>query len=239
MAAGHSGLGLRPEQGYAGVMDSKVPQGRIELVVFDLGRVLVRICNDWVHACATAGVEVSLEKLDPAALFQLRDLVHQVEVNAVSFDQFADQVGRTLGATSGQIHAASEAFLTGLYPGVPELLSELDAAGVKTSCLSNTNDHHWKLLGDPAHPAFSPLARLTYLFASHLIGARKPDDGIYAHLERQTGIAAGAILFFDDVQENVDAARKRGWHAHWIDPSLDDPLPQIRAALRRYQVLPD
>jgi HAD superfamily hydrolase (TIGR01509 family) len=220
-------------------MDARVPQTRIELVVFDLGRVLVRICNDWVHACATAGVEVPLDKLDPAALFQLRDLVHQVEVNAVSFDEFAEQVARALGATSHQIHAASEAFLTGLYPGVPELLSELHSAGVKTSCLSNTNDHHWKLLADPTHPAFSPLNRLTHQFASHLIGARKPDDAIYAHLERETGLTGAAILFFDDVQENVDAARKRGWHAHWIDPNLDDPLPQIRAALRRHQVLPD
>ena len=45
------------------------------------------------------------------------------------------------------------------------------------------------------------------------------------------------ILFFDDMEENVRAARKRGWIAEWIDPQLDDPLRQIREALKTHQVL--
>ena len=211
-------------------------QTRIELVVFDLGRVLVRICNDWVHACATAGVNIALDRLDPASLLELRELVHQLEVNALSFEEFAGRVGRTLGATPEQIRCASEAFLVSLYPGVVELIAELHKAAVATACLSNTNEHHWRLLADPQHPEFSGLSRLRYQFASHLIGARKPDQAIYEHLERETGIRGGAILFFDDVQENVDAARSRGWKAEWIDPALDDPLPQIRTALGRHGV---
>lgn len=209
-------------------------QQRIELVVFDLGRVLVRICSDWVHACATAGVKLELDKLDPAALFQLRELVHQVEVNAVSFEEFAGQVARTLGATPQQIRRASEAFLVSLYPGVVELIAELHAAGLATACLSNTNEHHWELLADANHPAFGNLSELKYLFASHIIGARKPDAAIYQHLEQETDIRGSSILFFDDVKENVQAARSRGWNAEWIDPDLDDPLPQIRAALARH-----
>jgi putative hydrolase of the HAD superfamily len=212
-------------------------QTRIELVVFDLGRVLVRICSDWVHACATAGVNIALDRLDPASLLEFRELVHQVEVNAVSFEEFAGRVGQRLGATPQQIRSASEAFLMDLYPGVLELIAELHKAGIATGCLSNTNEHHWGLLADPEHPEFSGLNVLKYQFASHLIGARKPDPAIFEHLERETGIRGGAILFFDDVQENVQAARARGWNAQWINPELDDPLPQIRAALRDFGVL--
>ena len=218
-------------------MGGPANQARIELVVFDLGRVLVRICNDWVHACATAGVQIALEKLDPSSLLQLRELVHQVEVNAVSFDEFAGQVARTLGATPQQIRRASEAFLVSLYPGVVELIAELHDAGLATACLSNTNEHHWELLADPDHPAFGSLSALKFLFASHVIGARKPDAAIYAHLEQETGIRGGSILFFDDVKENVQAARSRGWNAEWIDPDLDDPLTQIRAAVEKYGAL--
>jgi putative hydrolase of the HAD superfamily len=218
-------------------MGGAASQARIELVVFDLGRVLVRICNDWVHACATAGVNIAPDKLDLAALLELRDLVHQVEVNAVSFEEFTAQVGKTLGATPDQIRCASEVFLVSLYPGAMELIEELDAAGVATACLSNTNEHHWELLADPEHPVFSGLSRLRYQFASHLIGARKPEQGIYEHLERVTGFRGGAILFFDDVQENVQAARLRGWNAEWVDPELEDPLPQMRAALVKHGII--
>jgi len=168
---------------------------------------------------------------------KLRDLVHQVEVHTIDFPRFAKEAGAILGASSEQIHTASAAFVVGLYEGVPELLSDLSAAGVKTACLSNTNEHHWGLLSDPSHPAFFPLTRLDHQFASHLIRARKPDDAIYAHLEQVAHARGPEILFFDDVEENVRAARKRAWLAEWIDPERNDPLPQIREALKTHRVL--
>jgi HAD superfamily hydrolase (TIGR01509 family) len=217
-------------------MPSDRPPTPIKLVVFDLGRVLVRICDDWLHACTTAGIELSPEKLDVDTLLSLRELVYQVEVNAVSFDEFAQCVGAAVGASSDQITRASEAFLIELYPGVPELLTELHAAGVATACLSNTNEHHWEMLADPGHHAFGPLCHLKHQFASHLIRARKPDDAIYAHLEEATGMSGPAILFFDDVEENVQAARARGWHATRVDPARNDPLSQIRPALAEHGI---
>jgi putative hydrolase of the HAD superfamily len=209
----------------------------VKLVVFDLGRVLVRICDDWVQACSSAGIELESESLGPAEFMKLRDLVHRVEVHAINFAGFAEQAGAILGATPEQISAASSAFVVGLYEGVPRLLAELKAAGVKTACLSNTNEHHWGLLADKDHPAFFPLAELDHQFASHLIRARKPDEEIYAHLEQAAGARGPEILFFDDVEENIRAARKRGWIGEWIDPELNDPMRQIREALEKHGVL--
>jgi glucose-1-phosphatase len=209
---------------------------KIRLVVFDLGRVLVRICDDWMHACSTAGIELGARELGPADFLRLRELVHQIEVQEIDFVMFSDQVGKILGATAEQIATASAAFVVGLYEGVPELLDELAAAGVKTACLSNTNEHHWGLLSDRQHPAFFPLGKLDHQFASHLIRARKPGAEIYAHLENATGLKGPQILFFDDMEENVRAARNRGWSAEWIDAERNDPLGQIRAALRGHGV---
>lgn len=234
-------MGVRPEQGDARVSGGggggAARSGGVELVVFDLGRVLVRICDDWIHACSTAGIELAARDFQAGDFVKLRDLVHAVEVNAIGFAEFAAQAGQVMGATAAQVLAASEAFVVGLYEGVPELLESLAAAGVKTACLSNTNEHHWALLADAKHPAFFPLNRLNHQFASHLIRARKPDEAIYAYLERETGKPGPAILFFDDVEENVKAAMRRGWRAEWIDPERNDPMRQIREGLRAHGVL--
>ena len=81
-----------------------------------------------------------------------------------------------------------------------------------------------------------PLEKLDHRFASHLIGLRKPDDRIYAHVEQATGATPGRIVFFDDVEENVAAAARRGWRAHRI--SIDsDPIAQVRQHLRAAGVL--
>jgi HAD superfamily hydrolase (TIGR01509 family) len=213
------------------------PTTSIQLVVFDLGRVLVRICDDWMQACASAGVKLNLATLDASKLSAMRSAVHKVETNELSFDAFAAEVGKLLGATQDQIRNASAAFSLGLYEGVEPLLEELHEAGVATACLSNTNEHHWAFLADATHPSYFPLARLKHHFASHLIRARKPAPAIYEHLERETGVAGPAILFFDDLKENIDGANKRGWHGVWIDPDLNDPLSQIRTALKQHHVL--
>ena len=218
-------------------MTSSAQLPPIELVVFDLGRVLVRICDDWMQACASAGVKLELAQIDAEKLLSMRAAVHKVETNELSFDAFADQVAKLLGATKEQIRNASAAFSLGLYEGVEPLLEQLHDAGIATACLSNTNEHHWAFLADATHPSYFPLAKLKHHFASHLIQARKPAPAIYEHLEKETGVAGPSILFFDDLQENIDAALKRGWTAIWINPELNDPLSQIRSALARYRVL--
>lgn len=208
----------------------------VQLVVFDLGRVLVRICRDWQHACECAGIDSFNRALDENAASELKSLAHRHDIGHVSARDFAHAASPLMGLSPEQVMAMSEAFIFGPYPGAADLLAGLNDAGVATACLSNTNEHHWSLLFDPAHRAYMPMHRLRHRFASHLVRARKPEDAIYAHVEQATRIPAGAILFFDDVPENIDAARHRGWVAEWIDPAPDEPIGQIRSALRRHRV---
>jgi putative hydrolase of the HAD superfamily len=209
---------------------------KIDLVVFDLGRVLVRICDDWTHAAARAGIQLRSESFDPSVQEHLRLLLHAVEVGAISFDDFARQMADAVNLTARDIHVLSEAYIFGPYPGAEQLVTELPQAGVRTACLSNTNEHHWGLLSQAGQRAWFPLDRFNHRFASHLICARKPDKEIYAHLEQATGIEGQSILFFDDVAENVEAARQRGWNGCWIDASVNDPIGQIRNRLRAHQL---
>lgn len=208
----------------------------LKLVVFDLGRVLVRICDDWRQACTYAGVPLPGE-MDPAQGLRIREFVLRQEVGSLAFSTFAQEAAPLMGLSPAQIRAFSEAYIRGPFPGSVELVDELSAAGVATACLSNTNDHHWELMSTPGHPSFFPLHKLRHRFASHLVGARKPDEAIYAHVERATGLPAEAILFFDDVIDNVEAAKKRGWNAERVDPAPDEPIQQMRQTLRRHRVL--
>jgi len=122
------------------------------------------------------------------------------------------------------VHAA---WLLGEYEGVADLVRGLHDAGVETACLSNTNHDHWEQMLAGEFPA---LRSLRHRHASHVLGLRKPDGAIYEAFERATSRTPDRIVFFDDLEENVFAARARGWRAVHVDHT-GDTAAQIRDAL--------
>lgn len=209
---------------------------RQPFVVFDLGRVLIRICDGWRHACERAGIAAPTGALDSTADAALMEFVKLNEVGRLSHDDFCLGVAPILGLTAADVSRLSDEYLLGPYPGVTELLDDLNAAGVVTACLSNTNANHWRMMTDPASPNCLPLARLDYRFASQLMGLRKPDDAIYAEVERVTGFSGEQITFFDDLPQNVTTAKARGWDAVQIAID-DDPVAQVRKHLENAGIL--
>ena len=210
----------------------------IQLVIFDLGRVLVRICNNWREACALAGITIPHDRpyVDDAAAERDQEAIVLLDTGRIDLAEFARRVGPTRGISPDEVIRAYDIFLREPYPGAVELLDELRDTGVATACLSNTSDGHWRQMCDPAHASFLPLDRFTWCFASHLIGACKPHDAIYEHVERTSKIPPQSIVFFDDLEANVAAAQRRGWNAHVI--RIDsDPIAQTRAHLRAHNLL--
>jgi len=120
------------------------------------------------------------------------------------------------------------------YPGVQRLIAELNALpGVTTACLSNTNHAHWqRLSGDDARGEYPAVRSLRHRLASHLMGCLKPDPAIYAraHDTLSEAHAGVRVVFFDDLLENVEAARAHGWTSVQVDPD-GDTAAQMRAAL--------
>ena len=203
----------------------------VKLVVFDIGRVLLRICDDWQHACRLAGINLPVAAAGAKPPPEADALIHDYDTGRIDLPTFAAKISAFSGLNADDVVRLQAHYLLGAYEGVPELLDDLARAGMRTACLSNTADQHWRMMQDRAGPHFLPLDRLDYRFASHLVGLRKPDERMYAHVERETGLSGGAIVFFDDVEENVQAARRRGWRGCRIDPMPDDPLPQARKFL--------
>jgi FMN phosphatase YigB (HAD superfamily) len=204
----------------------------MQLVCFDLGRVLVRICDGWRHAFQVAGAG-ELKGAPPASL---EAVVHELELGRISVAAFVERVAAALAVGPEPVHAVVDAFLLGLYPRTGALLGALQRAGVPTACLSNTNARHWALMAEFRQDGALFFERFRYRFASHELGVRKPAAEAYAQVEQVTGASPREIVFFDDLLDNVAAARARGWQAHQVDPARD-PIEQIELELTRLGVL--
>ncbi len=208
---------------------------KIELVIFDLGGVMVRLARRWKFACQMIGIETPPVLDDPATLAAIEQIVDPSERGHISNEEFDQRVAKLVGLTPDQVHQLCIAWLVGPYPGIAELVDRLAVNGLQLGCLSNTNDRHWSLMHAPGNPASLPMHRLHHHFASHIIGLRKPEPGIYAHVEQHTGVAPERIVFFDDNAPNIDAAKARGWRGIRVDP--DRPVEQMTEHLTALRCL--
>ncbi len=210
------------------------------LVCFDLGGVIMRICRDWTEGCAAAGLDV--REPDRFARSHLkarrRDLARAYQCGEVTCELFFAGIAESTDGlyTAEEIQRVHDAWILEEYAGVLELVQSLNGlASVQTACLSNTNHSHWQSMlgGSSRSPA---LHEMHTKIASQVIGLVKPDEGAYRAVEQATGFEPGSIVFFDDTEENIDAARSFGWAAHQIDPGAD-PAAQMRTALHQGGVL--
>lgn len=204
--------------------DSLGGPSRIDVVVFDMGRVLVGLGS-------LVGLIGDPELTDD--VFWPRWLaspaVREFETGRIGPEAFAE----TLVAEIGMSISPAE-FLRrftewpqGLLPGIAELVASVP---VTTALLSNTNALHWFHQIDAA--AVRALCDRNYV--SFELGTVKPDREIFEHIATDLGCAAepARILFLDDSQPNVDGARAAGWTAERVVG-----VDEARAAMRHHGVL--
>ena len=198
------------------------------IVCFDIGGVLVRICRTWEEGCIAAGVPLRPFDERPDHVDRRQALLALLQRGDIEDGDFHQRLSDLFEGTWSREEVArvDTAWLLDAYPGTLEIVRELDAAGVRTACLSNTSGGHWDSL-----LAFDNVANLGSHHASHLLGLAKPDPRIYAEFERLAGVRPEEIVFFDDLIPNVEAAAERGWDAVRIDHEADT-ADQIRNALR-------
>ncbi|MCB9846832.1 MAG: HAD-IA family hydrolase [Phycisphaeraceae bacterium] len=216
-----------------------MPEAPVRVVCFDLGGVVVRICNSWEQGCAAAGLDVRSGPVTPDSIDEKTRIVHALTTGAIDGPAFF----RTLSEGVGGLYSPQEfervhrAWILGEYEGVRDIITRLrDLPSATVACLSNTNHVHWDQLmgldGD-RYPAFDALERR---HASHLLRCAKPDERIYRAFEREIGARGAEVLFFDDKRENIDTAQAIGWRARRIDPGVET-APQIAETLRGFGVL--
>lgn len=99
-----------------------------------------------------------------------------------------------------------------VLPGAKELLEELRGR-YRLAALSNSNELHWERNTNELRI----IELFEFAISSHEIGLCKPDPAIYrVALERAKVSSPDAVVFFDDLAANVEAARSVGMRAHRV-----------------------
>ena len=200
----------------------------VRVVCLDWGGVLLRICHSWEEACAAAGLPLPASPAPEPVRRQRRALSEAYQLGRLACgDYFQAVADLSPGYTPKDIERLHDAYLRAEYPGAADLTQELaNHPGLIGALLSNTNHRHWQ-----RRTEFTAAATLPHAFASHLQGLAKPDPAFYRALEHALGARGAQVAFFDDLHENIDAARTLGWQAQRVDPT-GDPIAQVRTALR-------
>lgn len=104
----------------------------------------------------------------------------------------------------------------------------LRSAGTTVAALTNNTSTEHELLSRPE------LARLFDLAISSAdAGLQKPSEAIYRHAEARLGAAGADLVFVDDVEANVAAAKALGWRGVWFR-STEQAIGEIAAALEGF-----
>ncbi len=209
-------------RGASGVSDFRSLVAEVDVMVFDLGGVLLE----------TAGLPPVLPELvspgSPvdAASFTSNDrtwtraelwqrwitarATDEFESGLIDADLFATRLidELDLGVTPNALLARMAAWLTGPLPGAIELLAGLrhDYPALQLACFSNSNPIHWPLKEQWLR------AHLDIMLGSHLLGVAKPHQRAFAAAAAELGATPARIGFVDDNQINVSAAAAAGWN---------------------------
>ncbi|MFC5608771.1 HAD family hydrolase [Variovorax soli] len=204
-------------------MSAVFDRSRVKALLFDLGGVVFEF--DFADALAHWA---PMSSLPPAALRQAfsHDEDYQRHERAeLSGAQYFDTLRRKLrlDASDVQIESGWNAIFRG---EISQTLDAIERARRLLPChaFSNTNKSHhaaWRAAFPRVEPAFDKV------FASSDIGLRKPEPAAFEHVCREIGMPPHALLFFDDLEENVLGARACGLQAVQVRSPED-----VHAALR-------
>ncbi|MBR0936670.1 HAD-IA family hydrolase [Bradyrhizobium jicamae] len=205
-------------------MTSQLSPNSVDVLLFDIGRVVLDISFDRVMA-KWAG-HAGRRPADLAKRFVVDDSFRHHEIGRIDDAAFFANLRRSLG-----IEISDEEFLegwnaifTGEMPGIASLL-ETAAKRMPLYAFSNTNPAHV----DYFSVAYADVLRhFRTVFLSSAIGLRKPDAEAYDHVVKAIGVPASRILFFDDTAANIEGARARGLQAIHVT-STDDVARALTA----------
>ncbi len=185
--------------------------GRIDAVVFDIGRVLI----EW----------------DPARMYDAAIGPERREALFAAVDLDGMNVAIDLGAPFREtIYSLAEAhpdwaaevrlwhdrWIEMAAPEIPHsvrLMRALRGKGLPVFALTNFGAESFELACG-YYPFFREFDRA---FVSGRLGVMKPDPDFYRILEEETGVAPERLFLTDDRAENIATARARGWQAHLFE----------------------
>lgn len=198
-------------------------------VLFDLGNVVIEV--DFRRVLATWQPASTLSPQALAQAFAFDAPYERHETGALDANGYFAHLRQRLGLRCDN-DAMRQGWNAVFVRPIEETLAMIHAISPQVPChaLSNTNAVHVAEM-QRAYPQV--LSCFRHVFASNEIGYRKPQPQAFRHVLDAIGSTADEVLFFDDAQENVDAARACGIEAVLVRSPHD-----VRQALTAAGLLP-
>ncbi|MFC1718401.1 HAD family hydrolase [Candidatus Poribacteria bacterium] len=190
----------------------------LEAVIFDLGGVIFGISIEpviqfWAECAGMDPQEIG-KKFGAD-----QDYYERFETNEITPEEYRAHVCEMFGA-----QLSNEDFDEGwnriyfdVLPGIESILTEL-RKHVRLVVLTNTNGIHapeWRTRYSDT------LIHFERIFASHEIGARKPEPEAFQIVLDYLNIDLGKVVFFDDTLRNVQGAQAVGINSFVVTTPLD------------------
>lgn len=183
---------------------------------FDLGNVLLFFDHDLAFRQMAKIADVSPKEMRRAVMDT--ELQIQYETGHIGGIEFIDRIGKHLDRTLDHpkmLQAAADMFIANTH--ILPVLERVRSMNIPMGLLSNTCEAHWNWILEMRYPQvidwFSPV------ILSYEAKSMKPDHGIYSIAEQKSGYQPNELFFTDDREDNIAAARARGWQAEvFINP---------------------
>ena len=208
----------------------------IKAVVFDIGGVLEQVQDDawpkiWIRGWerrmnlpaghVTAALESTGDMVTAEmSEVQIRDLY--ADVLGLDEHQAHQMMAEMWDAYCGELDVALRDFAAGLRPKFA------------TAILSNSADGARR--EEQRRFGFEQLVDV--IVYSHEVGVAKPDPAIFRLTQKRLGVEAHEIVFLDDHDPHVQAARACGWHAVWHRDTAVS-INEITATIEQAAQLPN
>ncbi len=181
----------------------------VSAVVFDVGRVLVQ----WDMRLLFAKLIADADELDWFTATVVTPEWHFQHDAGRPLAEMVAERSAEYPAHAHVIRAYAQRFnetIPGPVTGSIELVEALYAQRVPLFAITNFGAELWARFR-PTYPVFDLFRDIVVSGTERLT---KPDPAIYALAARRFGHQPGKMLFIDDNEANVIAARDCGWQAH-------------------------
>ncbi len=208
----------------------------VEAIIFDLGRVVIHLDESRTIQEFLAIGNISTEELRIA--YSKYEFFHHFERGEIGEEEFHAHMrsllrNDTLG--SEEINKAWNAMLGAIDKSLINQIKEIKS-DLPVFVLSNTNVIHERgfnliLNKSTGHATLYEIFDQVYL--SQDIGMRKPEPRSWEHILKEQNISSPkSVLFLDDREDNIEAAKAIGLQAIQIDSPYH--TSEILKELRTY-----
>ncbi len=207
------------------VPDARV--GRVEAVVFDVGRVLVR----WDLRALFGKLIADGAELDWFLANVVTEEWHFQHDAGRPLDEMVPELQALHPDHAHLIDAYATRFLEtipGPVPGTSALVERLAARAVPLYAITNFGADFWAQF----RPTFAPLDHMREIVVSGEERIAKPNPAIFDLAAKRFGHAPADMLFIDDNAANIEAARSLDWQVHHFSDA-----PALEADLERRGLL--